>query len=89
LFGPKVDWLPPEEQEQLTKLNQDLEAEAQGPGAASDGVLDEDDNEKEKKRRHPPRQAPSPAGTPRDRDRHDRTGRQARSLMREDAGTDR
>jgi len=53
LFGPKADRLTPEQQEQLSKLNQDLEAEAQRPDSASDGVLDEDegDQKKEKQRR--------------------------------------
>ena len=52
LFGPKADRLTPEQQEQLSKLNQDLESEAQRPDAASDGVLDDDEeDEKEKKLR--------------------------------------
>lgn len=50
LFGPKVDRLTPEQQEQLSKLNQDLEAEADRPAAASDEVLDEEKEDKGKKR---------------------------------------
>ncbi len=50
LFGPKSDRLTPEQQEQLSRLNQDLEAEAQRPAAASDGILkDEEEEEKKKK----------------------------------------
>jgi len=48
LFGPKSDRLTPEQQDQLSKLTQDLEAEAERPAAASDGILQ--DEEKEKKR---------------------------------------
>lgn len=53
LFGPKSDRLTPEQQEQLSALNQDLEADAERPDAASDGVLDEDkeDNEDEKQKK--------------------------------------
>lgn len=53
LFGPKSDRLTPEQEAQLEQLNQDLEADAQRPDAASDGVLgeDEDDKKKEKRRR--------------------------------------
>lgn len=51
LFGPKADRLTPEQQEQLSTLNQDLEAEAQRPDAASDGVLDEDEEDKKKRDR--------------------------------------
>jgi transposase len=55
LFGPKTDKLTPEQQEQLSALNQDFEAEAQRPDAASDGVLDDEEEaaakeEKKKKR---------------------------------------
>jgi len=50
LFGPKADRLTPEQQEQLSKLNQDLESEAQRPDAASDGVLDEDEEDEKKKK---------------------------------------
>ncbi len=50
LFGPKSDRLTPEQQEQLSRLNQDLEAEAQRPAAASDGVLQDEEDEKKKKR---------------------------------------
>lgn len=55
LFGPKSDRLTPEQQEQLSKLSQDLEAESQRPDAASDGVLgqDEEDEKKKKHRRTP------------------------------------
>ncbi len=49
LFGPKADRLTVEQQEQLSKLNQDLEEEAQGPVAASDGVIAEDEQEDRKK----------------------------------------
>jgi len=51
LFGPKADRLTPEQQEQLSKLNQDLEAEAQGSAAASDGVLDKDEEDEKKNER--------------------------------------
>ena len=74
LFGPKSDRLTPEQAGTTRrKLNQDLEAEAQRPDAASDGVLDEDEEEQEKSAAGPPppRRATSPAGAPRDRDRHD------------------
>jgi transposase len=50
LFGPKSDRLTPEQQEQLSALNQDLEADAQRPDAASDGVLDEDEEDEEQKK---------------------------------------
>jgi transposase len=50
LFGPKSDRLTPEQQEQLSKLNQDLEAEAERPAAESDGVLDEEKEDKKEKR---------------------------------------
>ena len=50
LFGPKSDRLTPEQQEQLSSLNQDLEAESQRPAAASDGILEEDEGERKKKR---------------------------------------
>jgi transposase len=49
LFGPKADRLTPEQQEQLSALNQDLKAEEQRPEAASDGVLDEDEEDEKKK----------------------------------------
>jgi transposase len=51
LFGPKSDRLTPEQQEQLAALNQDLEADAQRPDAASDGVLDEDEEDEKQKKR--------------------------------------
>lgn len=52
LFGPKADRLTAEQQEQLAKLNEDLQAEAQRRGAVSDGVLDEEEGHpKEKKHR--------------------------------------
>jgi transposase len=50
LFGPKADKLTPEQQEQLSALNQDFEAEAQRPDAASDGVLGEDEEDKKNKK---------------------------------------
>jgi transposase len=50
LFGPKSDRLTPEQQEQLSRLNQDLEAEAQRPAAASDEILEDEEKEKKKKR---------------------------------------
>jgi transposase len=51
LFGPKSDRLTPEQQEQLSRLNQDLEAESQRPAAASDGVLEAEEGEKKKRSR--------------------------------------
>jgi transposase len=51
LFGPKADRLTPEQQEQLSALNQDLEADAERPDAASDGVLDEDEEDDKQKKR--------------------------------------
>jgi transposase len=51
LFGPKSDRLTPEQQEQLSTLNKDLEADAQRPDAASDGVLDEEEEDEEQKKR--------------------------------------
>jgi transposase len=62
LFGPKSDRLTPEQQEQLSKLHEDLEAEARRPAAASDGVLDEEekDKKKEKQRRAVRRRHPLP-----------------------------
>jgi transposase len=51
LFGPKSDRLTPEQEAQLSQLSQDLEADAQRPDAASDGVLGEDDDDKKKKER--------------------------------------
>jgi len=51
LFGPKSDRLTSDQQEQLSALNQDLESEAQRPGAASDGVLDEDEEDEKQKKR--------------------------------------
>jgi len=56
LFGPKSDRLTPEQEAQLEQLNRDLEADAQRPDAASDGVLDEDDKKKKKRRRSGRRQ---------------------------------
>jgi len=50
LFGPKSDRLTPEQQEQLSRINQDLEAEAQRPAAASDEILEDEEKEKKKKR---------------------------------------
>jgi len=52
LFGPKSDRLTPEQQEQLSKLNQDIEAEAERPAAAGDGVLGDDEEENRKKKKH-------------------------------------
>jgi transposase len=51
LFGPKSDRLTPEQQEKLSKLNEDLEAEAQSPAAASDGILEEEEGKKKKRKR--------------------------------------
>jgi transposase len=51
LFGPKSDRLTPEQEEQLAQLNKDLEADAQRPAAASDGVLGKDDEDKKKGKR--------------------------------------
>jgi len=51
LFGPKSDRLTPEQQEQLSALNQDLEADAERPDAASDGVLDEDEEDDKQRKR--------------------------------------
>jgi hypothetical protein len=51
LFGSKADRLTPEQQEQLSALNHDLESEAQRSNAASSGVLDEDEEEDEKKKK--------------------------------------
>jgi len=51
LFGPKADRLTPEQQEQLEQLNRDLEADAQRPDAASDGVLGEDEEDHKKRKR--------------------------------------
>jgi len=50
LFGPKADRLTPEQQEQLSTLNQDLEAEAQRPESAGDGVLEEDEKDEQKEK---------------------------------------
>lgn len=50
LFGPKSDRLTPEQEAQLEQLNQDLEAEAQRPGAASDGVLAEDEKDQKQEK---------------------------------------
>ena len=51
LFGPKSDRLTQEQQEQLAALNQDLEADAHRPDAASDGVLDEEEEDEKQKKR--------------------------------------
>jgi len=51
LFGPKSDRLTPEQQRQLEQLNQDLQAEAQRPTAASDEVLAEDKEDAKKEKR--------------------------------------
>lgn len=51
LFGPKADRLTPQQQEQLSKLNQDLEAEAERPAAASDEVFDEEAEDQKKRSR--------------------------------------
>ena len=51
LFGPKSDRLTPEQEAQLSQLNQDLVAEAARPVAASDGVLDQDTGEQKKNKR--------------------------------------
>ena len=50
LFGSKSDRLTPEQEAQLEQLNRDLEAEAERPAAASDGVLDEDQEDQKNKR---------------------------------------
>lgn len=55
LFGPKSDRLTPEQQEQFSALNQDLEAEAQRPEAAGEGVLDEDEEGKDEEQKKRPR----------------------------------
>ena len=72
LFGPKADRLTPEQQEQLSTLDRDLEAEAQRPEAASDGVLDEEDKDEKNKTRDRRRRgaASSSAGAYRDRDHY-------------------
>jgi len=51
LFGPKSDRLTKEQQEQLSRLGQDLEAEAQRPEAASDGILEEEETKKKRRRK--------------------------------------
>jgi transposase len=51
LFGPKSDRLTPEQQEQLSRLHQDIEAEAQRPAAASNGILEDEEDEKKKRNR--------------------------------------
>jgi transposase len=62
LFGPKSDRLTPEQEAQLSQLNQDLVAEAARPVAASDGVLDQDTGEQKKnKRRRTTSRHPLPA----------------------------
>jgi len=58
LFGPKSDRLTQEQQDHLSKLSQDLEAEAKRPAADSDGILE--DEEKEKKSRPAPRRTRHP-----------------------------
>jgi transposase len=50
LFGPKADRLTKEQQEQLSKLHQDLAAAAQRSAAASDGILEDQEKEKKTKR---------------------------------------
>jgi transposase len=64
LFGPKADKLTPEQQEQLSALNQDLQAEAQRPDAVSEEVLDEEaEDDKTKKRDRSRRVARHPLPT--------------------------
>ena len=43
LFGPKADKLTPEQEDQLKKLNKDLQDEAQRPAPVSDQVLERED----------------------------------------------
>lgn len=52
LFGPKSDRLTPEQQDQLSKLTEDLQAEAERPAAVSEGVLQDEEEEKKKKKRN-------------------------------------
>ncbi len=61
LFGPKSDRLTADQQEQLSRLNQDLEAEAQRPAAASDGIFE--DEEKKRSRASHRRRARHPLPT--------------------------
>jgi transposase len=51
LFGPKADRLTPEQQDQMKKLIQDMEAESQRPAPDSDQALDEEETPKRRKRR--------------------------------------
>jgi transposase len=60
LFGPKADRLTPEQQEQLSKLNEDLQAEAQRSGAVSEGILDDEEEQKKKKHRRTVRRVRHP-----------------------------
>ncbi len=60
LFGPKSDRLTQEQQDQLSKLTQDLKAEAERPAAASDGILRDEEKEKKRSRSTPRRRHPLP-----------------------------
>jgi transposase len=51
LFGPKADRLTPEQQDQMNRLLQDMEAEAERPAPESDQVLDDEEPETEKRKK--------------------------------------
>jgi transposase len=51
LYGSRADRLTKEQQSQLEQLSRDLQAEAQRPTAASDGILDEDEKDRKKDKR--------------------------------------
>lgn len=58
LFGPKSDKLTPEQEQQLSALNRDLQEEAQRPAPVSDDVLEREDRAARRRRqrrrgRHP------------------------------------
>jgi len=58
LFGVKADRLTPEQEAQLTALQQDLAAAGARPGPASDEVLVDERRAKRNTRRRPPRGGP-------------------------------
>ncbi|MEI6670293.1 MAG: IS66 family transposase [Acidobacteriota bacterium] len=58
LFGVKADRLTPEQEAQITALQDDLADASARPGPASDEVLADERREKRKTRRRPPRGGP-------------------------------
>jgi len=81
LFGPKSDRLTTEQQKQLSRLKQDGRGQRRYPGRGR--------GEEEAKTDGTPQRTSSAAGTPGNRNRHDRAATRTLPLLRENAGADR